>query len=66
MTCGTRAAPEKAPLDAYERKMGRQRSAFLNQSTLDNIAREYRIYVGELREEPNLGACAKSDGSHEA
>ncbi len=66
MTGGTRNDPEKASPDAYEQKMGRQRPAFLNQETLDNVAHEHQVYLQRLVAEPQLEARSKASKSHEA
>jgi hypothetical protein len=39
---------KKSTLSAYERKMARQRPAFLNQATLDYIAQDSAAYLIEL------------------
>lgn len=66
MTGGTRNDPEKASPDAYEQKMGRQRPAFLNQETLDNVAHEHQVYLQRLGEEPRFEARSKASDIHEA
>lgn len=66
MTGGTRIDSEKASPDAYEQKMGRQRPAFLNQETLDNVAHEHQVYLQRLGEEPQLEERSKASDIDEA
>lgn len=54
MARGTRAAPEKVPARAFDHKMVRQRPAFLNQETLDSVAREHQLHLQKLSEEIQL------------
>ncbi|MCM8911686.1 Nucleotidyltransferase domain protein [compost metagenome] len=60
MTRGTRAAPEKVPARAFDHKMVRQRPAFLNQETLDSVAREHQLHLQKLSEEIQLKARSKA------
>jgi hypothetical protein len=39
---------KKTTLSAYERKMARQRPAFLNQATLDYVVQDHAGYLIEL------------------
>lgn len=66
MTRGTRTGPEKASAGAYDQKMARQRPAFLNQETLDSVAREHELHLQKLSEELQLEARSKANKSHEA
>ncbi|QKL09255.1 hypothetical protein GEV41_23710 [Pseudomonas putida] len=66
MTGGTRTDPEKAPAGVYDQKMARQRPAFLNQETLDSVAREHQLHLQKLSEELQLEARSKASKSHEA
>ncbi len=50
MVRDTRTDPPAALLDVYERKMARHRPEFLNQETLDTIAREHQVYLKKLGE----------------
>lgn len=50
MVRDTQTDPPAALLDVYDRKMVRQRPEFLNQETLDTIAREHQVYLKRLGE----------------
>lgn len=66
MTRGTRTDPEKAPAGAYDQKMARERPAFLNQETLNSVAREHQLHLQRLSEELQLEVGLKASKSHEA
>ena len=66
MTRGIRIAPEKAPSGAYDQKMARQRPAFLNQDTLDTIAREHQLHFQKLSEALQLDVRSKASKFDEA
>lgn len=66
MTRGTRTDPEKSPAGAYDQKLARQRPAFLNQETLDSVAREHQFHLQKLSEELQLEARSKASEFHEA
>lgn len=48
MTPDIRSDGKKPAQSAYERKLARQRPAFLNQETLDFVARDHESYLIEL------------------
>jgi hypothetical protein len=61
-----RTDPEKASPDAYDQKMARRRPVFLNQETLDSVAREHQLHLQKLSEELQLEARSKASKPHEA
>lgn len=65
MVRDTRTDPPTALLDVYDRKMARQRPEFLDQKTLDTIAREHLIYLKRLGEAPQRGTSSRPDDFHE-
>lgn len=66
MARGTRSDSKKAPAGAFDHKMARQSPAFLNQETLDSVAREHQLYLQRLGEELHLEERSKASKLHEA
>lgn len=53
MTRCARTDPEKASPDAYDQKMARRRPVFLNQETLDSVAREHQLEARSKASKPH-------------
>ncbi|MFK0271168.1 hypothetical protein [Pseudomonas asiatica] len=65
MVRDTRTDTPGALLDVYDRKMARHRPEFLNQETLDTIAREHQVYLKRLGEAPQRATSSRPDDFHE-